>query len=225
MKKLPNLILMRHGESVWNKENLFTGWVDVPLSNKGINEALKAGEALHGIPLDAVYTSTLSRCIHTTVLALTTAGGRIPYFLPEENDPKAEWSKIYSKKTEERLLPITRAWQLNERMYGELQGLNKDETREKFGKEQVEIWRRSFDVAPPGGESLKMTSERTLPYFDQEILPRINRGERILIVAHGNSLRSIMMELDRLSPEEVVSLEIPLGKPISYFKEGNALLR
>ena len=217
---------MRHGESLWNKENLFTGWVDIPLSSQGIQDALKVGEKLRGLPLDAVYTSTLTRAIQTALLALSNANEeKIPYLLPEENRPKKEWANIYSEETSKKMLPIERAWQLNERYYGELQGLNKTETKAKFGEEQVQIWRRSYDVAPPNGESLQMTAKRTLPYFDQEIMPRLERGERILIVAHGNSLRSIIMELDKLSPEQVVSVEIPLSDPIVYFKEGNKLIK
>ncbi len=226
MKKSPNLILMRHGESVWNKANLFTGWVDIPLSQKGIEEAQKAGRSLKGLSFDVVYTSNLARAQQTALLALNEADSNtIPTFLPEKNDPKADWAKIYSEKTKEQLLPMIRAWQLNERYYGELQGLNKTETKAKYGEEQVQIWRRSFDVPPPNGESLKMTAARTLPYFDKEILPRLEKGERVLIVAHGNSLRSIMMELDQLSPQEVVSLEIPLGTPIPYFLEGKKLVK
>lgn len=217
---------MRHGESVWNKANLFTGWVDVPLSKQGIEEAQKAGLSLKGLEFDVVYTSELCRAQQTASLALSEAGlEKTPVFLPEKTDPKADWAKIYSEKTMREILPIIRAWELNERYYGGLQGLNKSETKAKFGEEQVQIWRRSFDVAPPHGESLKMTAARTLPFFDKEILPRLEKGERVLIVAHGNSLRSIMMELDQLSPEQVVSLEISLGTPIAYFLEGKKLVK
>jgi len=226
LKKTPNLILMRHGESVWNKANLFTGWVDVPLSKQGMKEAQLAGQTIKGLTFDIVFTSELARAQQTALLALNEAESeKIPTFVPEKNDPKADWAKIYSPQTKENVLPIVRAWQLNERYYGELQGLNKAETKAKFGEEQVQIWRRSFDVAPPNGESLKMTAARTLPYFDSEILPRLEKGERILIVAHGNSLRSILMELDQLTPEQVVALEIPLGTPIAYHLEGKKLVK
>lgn len=187
---MSKLILLRHGESQWNLENRFTGWIDVPLSPKGEEEAKKAGEKIKSFPIDCAYTSVLKRAIETLNLALASAG--------------------------KKGIPITKDSALNERHYGELQGLNKEETAKKFGKEKVHLWRRSYDVAPPGGESLKDTAARTLPYFKKEILPQLKRGKNVLIAAHGNSLRSIVMEIEKLTPEQILKLEIPTGVPIVY---------
>ncbi len=189
---MPKLILLRHGESQWNLENRFTGWVDIPLTPRGEEEARIAGEHLRDIPIDKVYTSVLQRAMNTAKIALTAAGK------PD--------------------LPTERDQALNERHYGDLQGLNKAETAEKFGDEQVKIWRRSYDVPPPGekGESLKDTAARTLPYFQAHIMPDIKAGKNVLIVAHGNSLRSIVMDLDQLTREQVLELNIPTGVPLVY---------
>ncbi|MGO8673989.1 MAG: 2,3-bisphosphoglycerate-dependent phosphoglycerate mutase [Capsulimonadaceae bacterium] len=187
---MPKLILLRHGESQWNLENRFTGWVDVPLSPKGEAEAKEAGTYLKDLPIDKLYTSVLQRAINTAVIALDTAG-----------------------KTG---LPTERDQALNERHYGDLQGLNKAETAAQYGDEQVHIWRRSYDVPPPNGESLKDTAARTLPYFNEHILPDIKAGKNVLVVAHGNSLRSIVMDLDKLTREEVLALNIPTGVPLVY---------
>lgn len=186
------LILLRHGESQWNLENRFTGWVDVELSEKGKQEAAAAGEKLKNIRIDKIYTSVLKRAIRTCDLALETAG--------KSN------------------IPTVRDQALNERHYGDLQGLNKAETAEKYGADQVHIWRRSYDVPPPGtgGESLKDTAARTLPYFNNYILQDLRSGKNILITAHGNSLRSIVMDLDKLTKEQVLELNIPTGVPIVY---------
>ena len=189
---MAKLILLRHGESQWNLENRFTGWVDVPLSPKGIEEAKVAGEHLKDLPIDLVFTSVLQRAINTASIALETAG---------KND-----------------LPTERDQALNERHYGDLQGLNKAETAAQYGDEQVKIWRRSYDVPPPGekGESLKDTAARTLPYYRQHILPALLGGKNVLVVAHGNSLRSIVMELEQLTKEQVLELNIPTGIPLLY---------
>jgi 2,3-bisphosphoglycerate-dependent phosphoglycerate mutase len=212
------LILLRHGQSMWNLENVFTGWVDVPLSPKGIQEALDAGKQLADIAIDKVYVSTLERAMMTAMLALSEHNsGRVPVIAHSENTQLAEWGNIYDEASKRNALPVEKASELNERMYGELQGLNKDETREKYGKEQVKIWRRSFSTRPPEGESLEMTAARTLPYFNDVIVPDLQLGKNLLVSAHGNSLRAIMMELDGLSEEEVVNLEIPTGKPIIYY--------
>src|SRR5258706_11897873 len=172
------LVLVRHGESQWNLENRFTGWVDVPLTETGRREAQRAATLLDGLRFDRAFTSVLQRAIETLDIILRAIG---------QTD-----------------LPIERSAALNERHYGELQGLNKAETAQKFGAEQVHIWRRSYDIAPPGGESLKDTAARTLPYFEQAIVPHLRAGENVLVAAHGNSLRSIVMHLDRLSPAEVL---------------------
>ena len=187
---MATLVLVRHGQSVWNKENKFTGWVDVDLTDKGIEEAEKAGELLTDYKFDEAYTSVLMRANRTLDIIL--------------------------KKTGQEDIPITKDQALNERMYGDLQGLNKDDTRAKYGEEQVHIWRRSFDVQPPGGESLKDTAERVLPYFEKEIAPKIKGGKKLIIAAHGNSLRALIMSLDKLSPEEILNVEIPTGVPKVY---------
>ncbi|MEO6111071.1 MAG: 2,3-bisphosphoglycerate-dependent phosphoglycerate mutase [Nitrospiraceae bacterium] len=187
---MARLILLRHGESQWNLENRFTGWVDVPLSPRGIQEAKDAGEKLRSFTFDRAFTSVLARANETLRLVLEAIG--------------------------QTAIPIEKDKALNERMYGELQGLNKDETVKKYGEAQVKIWRRSYDVPPPGGESLKDTAERVLPYYEQTIKPYVLKGETILVAAHGNSLRALIMELEQLSREQVLELNIPTGAPLLY---------
>ncbi len=189
---MAKLVLIRHGQSQWNLENRFTGWVDVPLTENGRAEARRAGKALRelGIRFDAGYTSVLSRAIETLSIVQSELG--------------------------QETLPVVKDQALNERHYGDLQGLNKDETRKKFGDEQVKLWRRSYDVAPPNGESLKDTAARTLPYFESRVLPDLKAGKNVLVAAHGNSLRSIVMFLDKLTQEQVLALEIATGVPILY---------
>ncbi len=187
---MARLILLRHGESQWNLENRFTGWVDVPLTPRGVQEARNAGEKLRGFNFDRAYTSVLERANETLRLALDAIG--------------------------QSTIPIEKDKALNERMYGELQGLNKTETAQKYGEAQVKIWRRSYDVRPPGGESLKDTAERVLPYYEHTIKPHLLDGETILIAAHGNSLRALIMELEQLSREQVLELNIPTGAPLLY---------
>jgi 2,3-bisphosphoglycerate-dependent phosphoglycerate mutase len=187
---MPDLILLRHGESQWNLENRFTGWVDVPLSPKGEAEARAAGEKLRGRRIDKLYTSVLVRAIETARLALEAAGvGPVP----TERDAA-----------------------LNERMYGDLQGLNKAEAATRFGTEQVRLWRRSYDVRPPGGESLADTAARVLPYWRDHLLPDLAAGKNLLVVAHGNSLRALVMHLDGMTRDQVLGLEIPTGVPLLY---------
>jgi 2,3-bisphosphoglycerate-dependent phosphoglycerate mutase len=214
------LILLRHGQSAWNKENLFTGWVDIPMSEEGVQECIKAGKKIENIPIDVIFTSSLIRAQMTVPLAmLHHKSGKLPVFLHPGRGKLDEWGRVYSEEAFSQLIPVYQAWELNERMYGELQGLNKAETAAKFGKEQVQAWRRSFDVRPPHGESLKMTSARTLPYFKKEIIPYLEEGKTVLISAHGNSLRSIAMFLENLNQEEVVALELPTGEPRIYTYE------
>jgi len=186
------LVLVRHGQSEWNLKNLFTGWRDVDLTEKGIAEARAAGRKLKalGITFDIAFTSDLKRAQNTLTLILEEMG--------------------------QTGLQVIRNLALNERDYGDLSGLNKDDARKKWGEEQVHIWRRSYDVAPPGGESLKDTLARALPYYNTEILPRVLRGERVLVAAHGNSLRALVMVLDRLSPERIVKRELATGVPLVY---------
>ncbi len=218
---MATLILMRHGESIWNRLNVFTGWVDVPLSENGIQEALKGGEMIKDIPIQVAFTSTLIRAHMTLFLALLKhSSGKAPVMLHQKGKEKA-WAVISPKMEREKILPIYASWHLNERMYGDLQGRNKDEVKQEVGEEQFKKWRRGFDTAPPNGESLKMTARRTFPYFKKKIVPYLQEGKNVLISAHGNSLRGIVMKLDKLSKEEVVKLEIPTGKPIVYqYEEG-----
>ena len=187
---MPDLILLRHGQSQWNLENRFTGWVDVPLSPKGIEEARQAGVLLRGRRIDQLHTSVLQRAIETARLALDVAG---------IGD-----------------LPTVQDAALNERMYGDLQGLNKAEAAKQWGDAQIKIWRRSYDVAPPGGESLADTAARVLPYWEAKILPDLRAGKNVLVAAHGNSLRALVMHLDGLTREQVLELEIPTGRPLLY---------
>ena len=186
------LVLVRHGQSEWNAKNLFTGWKDPKLTDLGIQEAIKAGDLLEtrNLKFDLMFTSDLFRAQET---------GRL--ILEQMNHSDIQVIKDQS---------------LNERNYGDLAGLNKDEAREKWGEEQVHIWRRSFDVPPPGGESLKNTAERVLPYFEHEIMPKVKEGLNILVAAHGNSLRALVMELEKMSSEEIVKLEIATGDPLTY---------
>ncbi|MDP6235664.1 MAG: 2,3-bisphosphoglycerate-dependent phosphoglycerate mutase [Candidatus Poseidoniaceae archaeon] len=222
------LILMRHGQSMWNAANLFTGWVDVPLTQKGIDEALEGGRKISHLPIDEVHTSALIRAQMTAMLALSQHQSKqTPIFQYEasseslsSNEGKmAAWAQMNSEADPSQVLPVFASWKLNERMYGDLQGLNKQETREKFGDEQVKIWRRSYDVPPPSGESLELTAKRTLPYFAESILPSLEDGKNVFVAAHGNSLRSIIMDLEGLSREQVLSLEVPTGVPIVYQKQ------
>ncbi len=213
----PKLILMRHGQSAWNKSNLFTGWIDIPLTKEGIEESIEGGKKIKNIPIDVIFTSTLIRAQMTVVLAMNEhSSGKVPVFQHPHEGKMETWGEIYSAEAKAQTIPVYRAWELNERMYGKLQGLNKAETAKKYGAEQVQIWRRSYDIAPPEGESLAMTAARTLPYFQKRVVPRLQEGKNVFIAAHGNSLRSILMDLDRLSPEEVVRLELATGEPLVY---------
>lgn len=186
---MPKLILVRHGQSIWNLENRFTGWVDVPLTAQGQEEARGCGRKLKGTEIQVCYTSALTRAQHTLALIQEEMGVA---------------------------LPVIRDQALNERHYGDLQGLNKEETAQRFGADQVKIWRRSYDIPPPNGEALKNTAERTLPFFERCILGDIKQGKSVLVVAHGNSNRSIVMMLDNLSKEEVLELNLDTGVPLVY---------
>jgi 2,3-bisphosphoglycerate-dependent phosphoglycerate mutase len=200
MKKR-HLILVRHGQSEWNAKNLFTGWKDPGLTDEGMKEALVAGSTIksENILFDEMFTSKLVRAQIT--------------------------GKIILEAINQSDIPINENTALNERNYGSLAGLNKDDARKKWGEEQVHIWRRSFDIPPPDGESLKNTAERVLPYFNKEILPRVINGSNVLIAAHGNSLRSLIMQLDNISEVDIVNLEIPTGAPIKYvFNEDGSIL-
>ncbi|TVU11997.1 hypothetical protein EJB05_45612 [Eragrostis curvula] len=201
------LILIRHGESLWNEKNLFTGCVDVPLTPKGVEEAIEAGKRICNIPIDVIYTSSLIRAQMTAMLAMMQhRRKKIPIIMHNESEQAHRWSQIYSEETLKQSIPVITAWQLNERMYGELQGLNKQETADRFGKEQVHEWRRSYDIPPPNGESLEMCAERAVAYFKEQIIPHLVAGKHVMVAAHGNSLRSIIMHLDKLTSQEVVKL-------------------
>jgi len=197
-KIVGTLVLVRHGQSQWNLENRFTGWVDVPLSAAGEEEARKAGELLKGVQFDYAFTSALVRAQETLRIILDVIGQ------PD--------------------IPIERDQALNERHYGDLQGLNKDETASKFGTEQVHIWRRSFDVNPPNGESLKDTRDRVLPYYRAQIEPLVKQGKRVLVAAHGNSLRALVMTLDNIPQNGIPDLNIPTGAPMRYLIDGNGTI-
>ncbi len=220
------IILLRHGQSAWNQSNLFTGWVDIPLSAQGIEECFAAGKAISQIPIDRIYTSSLIRAQMTVVLALLHhSSQKVPVFKHPGQGQLESWGEIYSEAATAATIPVYSAWELNERMYGHLQGLNKGETAEKFGAEKVQLWRRSFTESPPGGESLQMTAARVLPYLHQEILPYIERRQNILVAAHGNSLRAMVMEIEGLSGEEVAHLELATGEPRIYTYEQGRWIR
>jgi 2,3-bisphosphoglycerate-dependent phosphoglycerate mutase len=217
------LVLVRHGQSQWNLENRFTGWVDVPLSAKGRLEATTAGKKLKETHFDTMFVSHMLRALQTLqYILLELDDTRTPIIYHEEPRVHA-WEHHSGDTTSE--LPIYQAVDLAERYYGDLQGLNKDETRRKYGKEQVHLWRRSYDIAPPNGESLKDTCERTIPYYQRHILPLLKQGNNVLIVAHGNSLRSIIKYVETISDEEIPEVEIPTGVPIVYTFESNMKLQ
>ena len=222
---MASLILMRHGQSMWNAANLFTGWVDVPLTQVGIDEAIAGGKKLADVQIDEVHTSTLIRAQMTAMLALSQhKSGKTPVLqyvdsgdpMSENEQKMVEWSQMHDDADDSNILPVYVSWQLNERMYGDLQGMNKQATRDKFGDEQVKIWRRSYDTPPPNGESLELTAYRTIPYLESVLLPRYEQGKNLFVAAHGNSLRSIIMHLEGLSKEEVLGLEVPTGVPMIY---------
>lgn len=187
---MPDLVIVRHGQSQWNLENRFTGWIDIDLSEKGIEEARMAGEKLKNYKFDIAFTSALIRAQRTLDIILEVIG--------------------------QTNIPVIKDKALNERMYGDLQGLNKDETRKKFGDEQVRLWRRSYDIAPPNGESLKDTATRVIPFYVEKIVPELKTGKNVLISAHGNSLRALVMHLENLSKEQILETEIPTGIPKVY---------
>ena len=219
---MSRLILLRHGQSEWNKRNLFTGWVDIPLSKEGIEESFSAGKILSSIPIDFIFTSSLIRSQMTAMLAMTMQDScRVPVISHKGEGKLDLLGKIYNVATEKEVIPVIIASELNERAYGELQGLNKTETIEKFGAAQVKLWRRSFDVSPPKGESLEMTAARAIPYFKEKIIPFLKEGKNVLICAHGNSLRSIIMDLDKMTKEEIIHFELTTGIPVMYdYKNG-----
>lgn len=192
---MAQLVIFRHGQSVWNLENKFTGWVDVDLTPKGVEEAKLAGEKIKGFKFDCAFSSDLKRAQKTLATAMEASG-------------HAPLSPVYNKA-------------LNERMYGDLQGLDKSETAKKYGDEQVKIWRRSYDIAPPNGESLKDTAARVLPYFESEIAPKLKAGKNVIVVAHGNSLRALIMHLEKMTPQQILEFEIGTAQPRLYELDEN----
>lgn len=221
---MAKLILTRHGQSLWNAENKFTGWVDVPLSEQGRAEATIASCKLKDYRIRVCFTSMLFRAIETAIIILTEVDdicdGRIPIIKHDIDDEDWRgWDKYNGDLEQE--LPVYTVAALDERYYGELQGLNKTETATKFGKEQVQLWRRSYDIAPPGGESLEDTVRRTVPFFRERILRHLIAEDNVLIAAHGNSLRSIIKQLENLSEEEIVKVELGTAIPIVYEVDEN----
>jgi 2,3-bisphosphoglycerate-dependent phosphoglycerate mutase len=216
---MAKLILTRHGQSLWNAENRFTGWVDVPLSEQGRAETMVAAAKLKDYRVRVCFTSLLFRAIETAIIILTEVDdicdGRVPIIKHDVDD--ADWHgwDQYNGDPEQEL-PVYTTPALDERYYGELQGLNKAETAAKFGQDQVHLWRRSYNVAPPGGESLEDTVKRTVPFFRDRILKHLIAGDNVLVAAHGNSLRSIIKTLENLSEKEIVKVELGTGIPIIY---------
>lgn len=214
MMSLATMVLVRHGQSQWNLENRFTGWVDVPLSVKGRDEATSAGKKLKDMRFDTMYVSHLMRAIQTMhYILLELTDKRIPIIYHEEKRIH-DWEHYSGDWKNE--IPIYQSVDLAERYYGDLQGLNKADTMKKYGEQQVHIWRRSYDVNPPKGESLKDTCERTIPYYKKHILPELQAGKNVLIIAHGNSLRSIIKYVENISDQDIPNVEIPTGVPIVY---------
>ena len=202
------LILLRHGQSQWNIENRFTGWKDISLTKKGIQEAINAGQLMskHQISIDLIFSSVLQRATETARIAVL----------------EMNLKNLWNEKNE---LIMKKDQALNERNYGDLVGLNKKETADKFGKKQVHIWRRSFDIQPPGGESLKNVVERVKPYFDINIKPELKKQKNILIAAHGNSLRAMMICIGLYKPEEISKIELPTGSPFVFYYEDSKLVK
>lgn len=209
------LVLVRHGQSQWNLEDRFTGWVDVPLSKKGIEEAISAGKKLKNYEFDVMYVSHMFRAIQTLHYIFIESSSKKTPIIKHEDKRISKWELNYVSDSENEI-PVYQSVELAERYYGDLQGLNKQKTRERYGAEQVKLWRRSFDIKPPNGESLKDTSQRTIPYFKKYILKSLKEGKNVLVSAHGNSLRSIVMYVENISKEEIPNVEIPTGVPIVY---------
>ncbi len=208
------LILVRHGQSLWNLANKFTGWVDVPLSERGIFEAMQAAKDLQSLKVDIAFTSELIRA-HQTLFMIMASQKRISMVM-HEDDKEHRKFYLHPKMIEKDEVPVYRYKDLNERFYGGLQGMDKDQARRKFGKEQVFKWRRSFDKRPPKGECLKDVCERAIPCFEKKVMPSVKQKKNVLLAAHGNSLRGIIKHIDGISDEDIPNLELPTGKPIVY---------
>ena len=211
---MSKLVLVRHGQSQWNLENRFTGWMDVPLSEKGRNEAISAGKKLKDFEFDTIFVSHMMRAIQTLHYILLESNSKKTPIIYHEDD-KIHKREHHAGNTDCEI-PIFMSVNLAERYYGDLQGLNKQKTREKHGDEQVHIWRRSYNVKPPGGESLEDTCKRTTPYYKKHILKDLKEGKTVLISAHGNSLRAITKHIEKISDKDIPNVEIPTGVPIVY---------
>lgn len=215
MKKYGNLVLVRHGQSRWNLLNLFTGWIDVPLSDTGIREARQCSKHCESFNYDAAFASDLGRARETLLIILSKQRD-VGVFQHKDKRNRRYHQMSISKKTIRKIFPIFSSEKLNERAYGKLQGMNKNSANKLYGKEQVFKWRREFKSRPPAGESLKDVYLRTIPYFEKEIQPRIRRGETVLVVAHGNTLRALIKFLEKVSDSEIPFIDLPNGKPIVY---------
>ena len=221
---MSQLVLVRHGQSQWNLEDRFTGWVDVPLSKKGIEEAISAGKKLKDFDFDVIYVSHMLRAIQTLHYIIIESSSKKTPIFKHEDKRIHRWEINYTGDLEKEI-PVYQSVELAERYYGDLQGLNKQKTREKYGDDQVHLWRRSYDINPPNGESLKGTCDRAIPYYKKHILKDLIEGKNILVSAHGNSLRSIVMYVENVSEEEIPTVEIPTGVPIVYtFNENMRLI-
>lgn len=217
---MAKLIVIRHGISVWNKVDKFTGWMDVPLAEEGREEAKNAGQILKDYKFDAIFISNLWRSWETMEIILSKLNDkRIPIIYDEDDQDVRKRQHHTGKEAEE--LPIFKTKAISERYYGDLQGLVKEDMRQKYGAEQVHIWRRSFDVCPPGGDSLKITIDRVIPYFESKIIPMLQQGKNVLFVAHGNSIRALAKYLEKISEQDIPNLEIPYAIPIEYELDKN----
>lgn len=214
------LVLIRHGQSIWNLQNRFTGWINVSLSKKGQEEAKIAGEKLRNYKFDIAFTSTLIRA-QQTLFKILELNENIDGYMIKPQLTKEWYSRFKENNDDNEILWVNIVEELNERFYGDLQGLNKDDARAEFGEEQVHIWRRSYDIAPPNGESLEMNVERTIPYFKKYIETELRNGKNVLIAAHGNSLRSIIKYLEDMTPEEILNFELNTGIPHIYELDEN----
>lgn len=216
------LILVRHGESRWNLDNKFTGWVDVPLSEAGIQEALASAKNLEGLRIEVAFTSKLVRAQQTLLLIL--ARQNATGIFVHKSKKRRAWA-LHPHHLESHEIPIYSSDKINERYYGKLQGMNKDVARQRWGKQQVFLWRRSYTVRPPGGECLKDVVRRAAPYFEKTIMPYIKKGKNVIVAAHGNSLRAMIKHIENMSDKEIPHLELPLGTPLIYRWTGTSLVK
>lgn len=220
------LVLIRHGESVWNGRSLFTGWVDVPLTQAGIVEASRASHKIANIDFDVVYASALIRSLQTAfIVLLSDSRRRTPYLVHTSDFLHRKWYHTFSHTEQKNMIPVYRCWQLNERFYGELQGLSKSKIADIFGIDKVVSWRRGYTERPPKGESLQDTSRRVIPFFNKEIVKQLEAGKNVLVSAHSNTLRSIVMNIEQMDEAQVVGLEVDTANLIIYDYSGGEYIR